>query len=95
MTGTPTSAVLIIEVSDTTLRFDRGKKASMYAKQGIADYWIVNILGRQIEIHRDPIMDPSHKWGFRYNSIQIFKPGDTVSPLAASGVSVGVDELLP
>ena len=71
------------------------RKASLYAKGGFADYWIVNLIDRQLEVHRDPIADPTHKWGFRYNSVQIFKPGDVVSPFAAAQSSVAVSELLP
>ena len=94
-TGVPTSAVLLIEVSDTTLRYDRGKKASLYAKWGLADYWIVNLVNRQLEVHRDPTADPAHKWGYRYNSIQIFMPGAAVSPLAAPQSRIAVTELTP
>jgi Uma2 family endonuclease len=94
-TGPPADALLVIEVSDRTLRYDRGKKASIYARHRIGDYWIVNLVNRQIEVHRDPIADPAHKWGFYYNSIQIFKPGETVAPLAAPQSSVVVNDLLP
>src|SRR5262249_38816140 len=51
----PTTALLIVEVSLTTLRHDRGRKASLYARAGIADYWIVNLVDRQLEIYRDPV----------------------------------------
>jgi Uma2 family endonuclease len=45
---------LVIEVADATLAFDRTKKAAQYAAAGIPEYWIVNLLDRQIEVHRDP-----------------------------------------
>ena len=93
--GAPKSAVLVIEVSDSTLRYDRGKKASLYAKCGIGDYWIVNLVDRQLEVYRDPMADPAHKWGYRYNSIQILKSGDAVAPLAAAQASIAVNDLLP
>ncbi|HZK82202.1 MAG TPA: Uma2 family endonuclease [Humisphaera sp.] len=92
---TPAGALLVIEVSDTTLRFDRGRKAAVYARNQVADYWIVNLMDRQLEVHRDPIADPTHKWGFRYDSIQIFKPGSAVSPLAALQATIAVNDLLP
>jgi Uma2 family endonuclease len=94
-TGPPSDALLIIEVSDRTLRYDRGKKASIYARHRIADYWIVNLVNRQVEVHRDPVVDPAHKWGFRFKSIQIFKPGEAVSPFAAAHSKIAVNDLLP
>ena len=50
----PVDAVLVIEVADTTLRFDRGAKARRYAAGGVPEYWIANLLARQIEWFRDP-----------------------------------------
>ena len=93
-TGHPKSALLIIEVSDTTLRFDRRVKAGLYAKYGIRDYWIVNLPARQIEVHRDPMVDPMHPFGHRYASVVSIGPGGSVRPLAAA-LPVRVDDLLP
>ena len=50
----PKTAVLIVEVSDTTLKNDRIRKASLYARAGIADYWIINLVDRQLEVYRQP-----------------------------------------
>src|SRR6266853_670905 len=44
----PNAALLVVEVSDTTLAYDRGRKASLYASASIADYWIVNLIDRQL-----------------------------------------------
>jgi Uma2 family endonuclease len=46
--------LLLIEVSDTTLRFDRNEKRRLYASHGIADYWIVNLIEHCLEVHRQP-----------------------------------------
>src|SRR5882724_3672360 len=84
-TGQPTSALLIVEVSDSTLlydRDDRDKKAGLYAKFGIADYWIINLIERQLEIHRDPVEDPGHPFRHRYASVKIARKGETIQPLA-------------
>src|SRR5262245_7857792 len=54
-TATPTSALIVIEVSDTTLAEDRGRKASLYASGGILDYWIINLVDLQLEVHRNPV----------------------------------------
>src|SRR5437763_345690 len=48
-TDHPTSALLLVEVSETTLAFDRGRKGSLYAAAGVQDYWIVNLVERQLE----------------------------------------------
>ncbi len=60
----PTTARLVIEVADTSLSADRGFKADDYAAAGIAEYWVVNVRARTIEIFRDP--SPS---GYRTHSI--------------------------
>jgi Uma2 family endonuclease len=64
----PTTAVLIVEVSDSSLSYDRNRKASLYARAGIADYWIVNLVNHQLEVRRDPRSDPSQPYGHGYAS---------------------------
>jgi Uma2 family endonuclease len=91
----PTTAALVIEVADSSLSYDRTYKASLYAKAGIADYWIVNLQERQIEVHRRPIIDANARFGFSYADKMIFKEGDSVKPLAKPKVSIAVAELLP
>ena len=90
----PTSALLVVEVSETTLSYDRNTKGSLYAAAGITDYWIVNVVGRQVEVYRDPVPDPTTLFGFRYQSRTILDPGDVVSPLALPGASVAVDDMI-
>ena len=51
----PRTALLVVEISDTTLEFDRGRKREIYACAGIPEYWIVNLPDRRIEVHRLPI----------------------------------------
>ena len=53
----PSGALLIVEVSDSSLALDRTEKASLYARAGIADYWILNLAERVLEVHRDPTPD--------------------------------------
>jgi Uma2 family endonuclease len=89
------SALLVVEVSDTTLSYDRYHKMSLYAAGGIADYWIVNLVQRQLEVYRDPVADSTQLFGFRYNSRTILDPPDKVSPLAAPQASITVADLLP
>lgn len=89
------SALLVVEVSDTTLADDRYHKAPLYAAGSIADYWIVNLVQRQLEVYRDPVADSTQLFGFRYNSRTILDPPDQVSPLAAPQASITVADLLP
>jgi Uma2 family endonuclease len=90
----PATALLIIEVSGTTLAYDRGRKASLYAMRGVADYWIVNLEERQLEIHRDPRPDPAQPFGYGYANQEVLGPDGIVSPLAAPQVAISVTELL-
>ncbi len=91
----PTSALLVVEASDSTLRLDRKIKGSLYAAAGIADYWIVNLVQRQLEVYRDPIPDPSAAFGATYSNQVILIPGDLVTPLAAPNARIPVADLLP
>jgi Uma2 family endonuclease len=90
----PSSALLIVEISDTTLIYDRGRKASLYAMRGIADYWLVNVNDDQIEILRDPGADPTQPLGFGYTSLTVHHRGELVTPRAAPHLSFPVAELL-
>ncbi len=91
----PTTAVLIVEVSDSTLRYDRGRKASLYARAGVRDYWIVNLVDRQIEVYRHPVPDPTQYYGYGYSSQSIVAPPGTVTPLALPSVPIPTADLLP
>jgi Uma2 family endonuclease len=93
--GTPTNPLLVIEVSDSTLRLDRGRKAAMYARHGVSDYWILNLVDQQLELHREPIPDPTHQFKFRYRSIVVLRPGESVSALAAPSSPVAVTDMMP
>lgn len=89
----PTSAELIVEVSDTTLNYDRMKKASLYAENKISDYWILNLKNRSLEVYRQPIKD--RKLGFIYTEIKIFTEQNAVAPLAAPEGKIKVADVLP
>lgn len=91
----PEKAVLIIEVSDTTLNYDQTRKASLYAKNKIEDYWIVNLKERRLEVYRRPIKDKNAFYGFGYGEIQIFTEKDSVAPLAKATAKIKVADLLP
>ena len=94
-TDHPTTALLIVEVSESNLTYDRTRKASLYARAGIRDYWIVNLVDRQVEVYRDPAPDSSRPYGHGYTSATTLVPPAAVSPRAAPGVSLPVADLLP
>jgi Uma2 family endonuclease len=94
-TAHPTMAVLIVEVADTSLLYDRTIKASLYAKAGIGEYWIVNLVDYQVEVHRHPAPMPEQTYGFGYTSVTTCKAPDTITPLAAPHMTIAVAELLP
>jgi Uma2 family endonuclease len=87
--------VLIVEVAESSLRFDRERKGSLYARAGIQDYWIVNLVDRALEVYRDPRPDPAAEYGWRYGSVATWTPGAVVAPLAFASSRVAVAELLP
>lgn len=91
----PTSAILVVEVSDTTLADDRLDKASLYASAGLQDYWIVNCVDEVVEVYRDPRPDETHPSGWAYGPARTLRRGETVQPLAVPGAAVPVDDLLP
>ncbi len=91
----PTTAALVVEVADTSLAYDLGEKASLYAAGGIADYWVLDVAGRVLHVFRDPRPDAAQPHGHGYAQHQTFAPGQAVAPLAASGVTVNVADLLP
>lgn len=91
----PTTAVLVIEVAESSLAYDRTVKTSLYARAGLADYWIVNLVDHQLEVYRQPQADPAAQFGFSYGQKQVFKVGDALSPLARPEARIAVADLLP
>ena len=84
----PDTAALVVEIADSTLEFDRTHKQQVYAEAGIAEYWIVNLVDRVLEVYRDP-------QGAAYRDGRRFNPDEVVSLLAAPGNTVRVADLLP
>jgi hypothetical protein len=91
----PSHAVLVVEVTFSRLSFDRDRKGSLYARAGMADYWIVSLPDRCLEVCRAPVPDRQAPFGWRYGQITTIAADGAVSPLAAPGASVRVADLLP
>jgi len=91
----PTTALLVVEVAESTVRFDRGEKASLYASAGISEYWVVNLRTQQLEVYRDPVPMTGEPYGYGYRTSSQFVAGDTVTPLANPHGVIQVADLLP
>ena len=86
----PGSALLVIEVAGESLRFDRQTKAALYARNGIPEYWIVNLADAAIEVHRDP--DPPSA---AYRQTFAVHRGDALEAQSVEGLRVDVGVLFP
>jgi Uma2 family endonuclease len=82
----PDRAFLVIEVADSSLAVDRTDKAEIYAAAGVAEYWIVNIPDRAIEVHTEPLRDA-------YTRLSPYRIGDKVAPVAFPDVLIDVGGL--
>ncbi|MBY0515247.1 MAG: Uma2 family endonuclease [Gemmataceae bacterium] len=91
----PTTAALVVEVADSSLRYDTTVKMSLYAAGGVADYWVLDVTARQLHVFRDPRPDAAQSHGHGYATHLTLTPTDAVTPLAAGGAVVTVAELLP
>jgi Uma2 family endonuclease len=91
----PARPALIIEVAESSLGFDRVAKGSLYARAGIVDYWIVNLVERVLEVYRHPGADITAPYGWRYTSAERFAPPSSVAPIAVPAAAIAVAALLP
>jgi Uma2 family endonuclease len=95
VTTHPCTAALVVEVADSSLRLDRRIKGRLYARAGLRDYWIVNLVDGVLEVHRQPEPAADTAAGCVYRSVEILHPPATVTPLAAPSTSIPVADLLP
>jgi Uma2 family endonuclease len=88
-TERPTAAdiLLLMEVSDATLRYDLTQKAPMYARAGVAEVWVVDLLHDKLLVHRDPGPDG-------YRTVTTLGPGDTVAPASFPDHTPAVADIL-
>ena len=93
-TDHPTAALLVVEVSHTSLDRDLTVKAELYAEAGVPEYWVVDVDARQLRVFRDPQTLPGALGVTAYRSVAVFGEGDAVSPVGAAGAVVRVVELL-
>lgn len=79
---------LVVEVSDSTLWRDKGQKAKLYATAGVPEYWVVNLTGRTVIVHRRPV-------GEDYQSIVTYNENESISPEAAPEHAIALAEIFP
>jgi Uma2 family endonuclease len=91
----PSTPLLVVEVADSTLALDRRYKRGLYARAGITEYWIVNLVDLVLEVYREPVPSSSspHRW--HYQHVQFLGREAAISPLNAPAAPIAVAGLLP
>lgn len=84
---TPNDVFLLIEVSDSTIRYDRTVKIPLYAEDNIAETWIVDVNAELVEVYRQPSASG-------YRSLSTYTRGQSIELLAFPGIAITVDEIL-
>lgn len=85
--ATAKDVLLVIEVANTSLRYDRRTKGTLYGQAGIPEYWIVDLNGERIEVYTEPSEDG-------YPAPRIYTRGQQISPGFSAALVVDVDEIL-
>ncbi len=84
---TANDVFLLIEVSDSTIRYDRTVKIPLYAEDNIAEAWIVDVNAELVEVYREPSATG-------YRSLQTFTRGQSLQLLAFPELSIAINEIL-
>lgn len=85
----PQDALLVVEVADASLDLDRQVKGPLYAENGVAEYWILNLPDRTLEVHRQPLATG------QYAEVRILQAGDSTDLVKLPGATFAVAELFP
>lgn len=85
--ATGEDALLVVEVSDTTLGYDRSVKLRLYARAGVQEVWIVDVGGEQVFLYQEPTVEG-------YQLTRVRRRGDTVAPLAFAEHAIAVEDIL-
>ncbi len=91
----PMCPILVVEVSLETLAYNRGDKASFYAKLGVREYWVLNLRDECLEVRRNPQPMTSQRHGAGYASLEILNRALSAGPLELPHVVIPVAALLP
>ena len=88
----PITATLVVEIADSSLKFDRGRKVALYAENHIAEYWIVNFEERQLEVYRKPSGEGGSA---NYAEKIVVSENDSIAPLSMPKSKIKVADMLP
>lgn len=91
----PARPVLVVEVAEVSLSFDRSEKGSLYARARVSEYWILNLHDRVLEVYREPNPDLTAPHGWAYRMRLTFGAGEHVTPLVAPSARLLVADFLP
>ena len=84
----PSDIYFVIEVSDSSLRYDSGLKLARYAEAGIPEVWIANLRAREVRVYASPS-------GSGYTEVRVYQPGDSITLSAFPDVSLAIDDFMP
>ena len=84
----PSEVYFLIEVADSSLRYDSGPKLARYAAAGIPEVWIANLRIREVTVYADPS-------GSTYATATTYRPGDSISPRAFPDIALAVNDFMP
>ena len=84
----PSDVHLVIEVSDSTLAYDRGAKLARYAAAGIPEVWVANLRAREVTAYAEPS-------GSEYAAVRTYRVGESISPRAFPDVALAVSDFMP
>jgi MEMO1 family protein len=83
----PENVLLVIEVADTTLRYDRSVKGPLYARAGLPTYWLVDLVRGRVDVRREPVAG-------RYKTVRAFRRGERLTLEALPGIDIAVEDVL-
>lgn len=83
----PEDVILLVEVSDSTLKFDRRDKPQIYAEAGIAEYWVVNLVDSVVEVYADPQAG-------KYHTTRTVRRGETLQLPVGPGGEIAVGDII-
>lgn len=89
----PADILLVVEVADSTLKYDQDVKLLLYAESGISDYWIFNLVASCLEVYHQPYQDLQGNFG--YASKQIFLPNASVALPGFPDLSLDLSRVFP
>src|SRR5262245_46615987 len=94
LTAHPARPVLIVEVAETSVVLYRLRKGRLYARAGITEFWLVNLVNDVLEVYREPVRAPG-RGDWKYDSVRLLRRNAVVTPLAAPRARIRVATMLP